>query len=565
MSHIPTSFPIFTVPEGPSLQNVFGSGWELDQLVSEVATRAINNSDLVQESSVSEAVRHQDPCRLPYTQLLEFLTYLESRSMGSIVSYTDAQEMTDINEHEMRERAFCASPSEVPRDRSIAPVFCMSVGLNELYRKIRAQADDFPSVLTNGLVQLDQVEGALDFASASEEVVVRKVSLAPTQSMTEGVNPSYQKTVLDIKDAPRMYAIPHWMAAGEIPKQFNTSIGLVRVRSKLGQGVYGTVYGVEIISARGHGQERSLIRAALKINKYSKHNYKHTVAYERSLRNEYSVMKHLGRMDEADAYSISRTIDDVQISESRYGFFQKLYNSDLYKEVIAKDEPVSFQQVYHIAHQLFRSLQFFQSVDGGPLIHCDLKPENILIENKEESKIRIADFGIAKLKYQQNAGRVKDYIVSRYYRAPELLLGRLYGPKIDQWSVACILFEIIAKQPLFPAENSNELGMMFIRLLGPMPSRIIEGGTSVTQAAIPIEESLQKENEYTSSVIKRKLQRVKLELANPGIPSDQIEVMNDLFADLLSKILNCDPDSRIGLQECLDHPFMRKMEELSGK
>ncbi|MBM3208557.1 MAG: hypothetical protein FJZ57_08195, partial [Chlamydiae bacterium] len=531
MSNIPTGFPVFTVPEGASLQNVFDSTLEQDQVVSEVATRAMFGSAVFQERSLSEAIIHQDPFRLPDVKFLEFLTYLESRSMGSIVSFADAQKETDINELDTEVVASCASLIEIPRQRECAPVYCMTVGLNELYRKIRSQADSVSSIITNGSVEVDQNESvtlcekAVDTTTASEELFLRERSIAPIHRMTVGINELYQKIRPDVREAPKMYAIPRLLGAGEIPKEFNTSIGLVNVKSILGQGVYGTVYSVEIIARREHGEEVALIQAALKINNWCKQNYNYTLAHQKSLQNEYAIMKHLGRMDQDDVYSISRTIGDVQISVPRYGFFQKLYNSDLYKEVISKGEPLSFQDVYSIAHQLFRALQLFQSVRGGPLIHCDLKPENILIENKEKSKIRIADFGIAKVKHQQNSGHDKDYIVSRFYRAPELVFGRPYGPKIDQWSVACILFEMIATQPLFPAKTTNDLMQMFTRLLGSIPSRMNGGSSSATQADVPAEEFLQQERDHTSSVIKRKLQRVKLELANPGIPSDQVEVI----------------------------------------
>ncbi|VDQ02756.1 unnamed protein product [Trichobilharzia regenti] len=73
------------------------------------------------------------------------------------------------------------------------------------------------------------------------------------------------------------------------------------------------------------------------------------------------------------------------------------------------------------------------------VIHCDLKPENILLRRAGKSKIKVIDFGsscyINECPY--------NYIQSRFYRAPEVILGLPYGTPIDMWSLGCILAEFI--------------------------------------------------------------------------------------------------------------------------
>ena len=91
--------------------------------------------------------------------------------------------------------------------------------------------------------------------------------------------------------------------------------------------------------------------------------------------------------------------------------------------------------------------------------HRDLKPENILIKQSPDStefdalkaKLKIADFGAAKVLSPN--GLNTPYVVSRYYRAPELIMGsHKYDCSIDVWSTGCILFELITRTPLFPGE-----------------------------------------------------------------------------------------------------------------
>ena len=85
--------------------------------------------------------------------------------------------------------------------------------------------------------------------------------------------------------------------------------------------------------------------------------------------------------------------------------------------------------------------------------HRDLKPENILIKDQD---IRICDVGSSKV-LDMDIGRVNTpYVVSRYYRAPELILAcNKYDLSIDIWSVGCIIFEMLLKTAMFPGDTEG--------------------------------------------------------------------------------------------------------------
>lgn len=88
--------------------------------------------------------------------------------------------------------------------------------------------------------------------------------------------------------------------------------------------------------------------------------------------------------------------------------------------------------------------------------HRDLKPENVLIKN---GQVRICDVGSSKVlddpMYVPNPMNTP-YVVSRYYRAPELILGtNRYNHSIDIWATGCILFELLTKRPLFPGDTEG--------------------------------------------------------------------------------------------------------------
>jgi glycogen synthase kinase 3 beta len=94
--------------------------------------------------------------------------------------------------------------------------------------------------------------------------------------------------------------------------------------------------------------------------------------------------------------------------------------------------------------------------------HRDLKPENILVKKNGNNPdplsmiVKIADLGSSKFLDFSDKRMNTPYIVSRYYRAPELILGsHLYNFSIDIWSAGCILFELMTKTPLFPGDSEG--------------------------------------------------------------------------------------------------------------
>jgi dual specificity tyrosine-phosphorylation-regulated kinase 2/3/4 len=86
------------------------------------------------------------------------------------------------------------------------------------------------------------------------------------------------------------------------------------------------------------------------------------------------------------------------------------------------------------------------------LIHCDLKPENILLKQENKSGIKIIDYGSSCFMGQ----RIYTYIQSRFYRAPEIILGVPYTTAIDMWSFGAIIAELYTGFPLFPGESEFE-------------------------------------------------------------------------------------------------------------
>ena len=107
------------------------------------------------------------------------------------------------------------------------------------------------------------------------------------------------------------------------------------------------------------------------------------------------------------------------------------------------------------------------------IIHRDVKPENLLVD--ENMNLKLCDFGFArKISLNQennNVDAMTDYVATRWYRSPELLLSNgIYGPEVDYWAIGCIMGELADGNPMFPGENEVDQLDCIIKVLGNLPS-----------------------------------------------------------------------------------------------
>lgn len=113
------------------------------------------------------------------------------------------------------------------------------------------------------------------------------------------------------------------------------------------------------------------------------------------------------------------------------------------------------------------SLKFLR---GHSIIHCDLKPENVLLKPKSKTEIKLIDFGSSCFENE----RIYTYIQSRFYRAPEIMLGIPYKTAIDIWSFGCILAELCTGFPIFPGESEPEQMALIMEIIGLPPKSLFK-------------------------------------------------------------------------------------------
>ncbi|KAG5471157.1 hypothetical protein CUR178_02468 [Leishmania enriettii] len=128
---------------------------------------------------------------------------------------------------------------------------------------------------------------------------------------------------------------------------------------------------------------------------------------------------------------------------------------------------LSRRELRRYTYQLLRGIEFCHR---NNVIHRDVKPENVLID--ESGLLKLCDFGFAR---QISAkGKYTDYVATRWYRAPELLVGDVaYGKPVDVWALGCMFAELCDGQPLFPGESDLDQLCLILQTCGPVPARMV--------------------------------------------------------------------------------------------
>uniref|UniRef100_A0A667YCQ1 Cyclin-dependent kinase-like 5 n=1 Tax=Myripristis murdjan TaxID=586833 RepID=A0A667YCQ1_9TELE len=125
---------------------------------------------------------------------------------------------------------------------------------------------------------------------------------------------------------------------------------------------------------------------------------------------------------------------------------------------------VPLEKVRSYIYQLIKAIHWCHKHD---IVHRDIKPENLLISS--DDVLKLCDFGFARNLSEGNDANYTEYVATRWYRSPELLLGAPYGKAVDMWSVGCILGELSDGQPLFPGESEIDQLFTIQKVLGPLP------------------------------------------------------------------------------------------------
>jgi len=176
------------------------------------------------------------------------------------------------------------------------------------------------------------------------------------------------------------------------------------------------------------------------------------------------------------------------------------------------------------------------------ILHRDLKTSNLLLNN--HGILKVCDYGLAR-KYGDPIGRYTQLVVTLWYRAPELLLGtKTYTPAIDMWSVGCIFYEFLTKEPMLPGKGEIDQIEKMYKLLGTPNEEIWPGYSHLPHV------KNYKWKKYPANKLREKFPKASYH----GGP-----YLSDVGFDLLLKMLTYDPKRRITATDALKHDYFREM------
>lgn len=230
---------------------------------------------------------------------------------------------------------------------------------------------------------------------------------------------------------------------------------------------------------------------------------------------------------------------------------------------------VSLNLTRKFGQQLATTLMFLSSPELN-IIHCDLKPENVLLCNPKRSAIKIIDFGSSC----QIGHRIYQYIQSRFYRSPEILLGVAYDCAIDMWSLGCILVEMHTGEALFAGTCEHDQMMRIVEVLGMPPKHMLESAPKTKKFFDKNEDGTytcrrsRDGKHYRGAGQRRLTDIIGVETGGPGGrrlgESGHTPEEYHKFKDLIERMLTFDPQERISPYYAVRHPFFKRPDDSSS-
>uniref|UniRef100_A0A8C9WIN4 Serine/threonine-protein kinase PRP4 homolog n=1 Tax=Scleropages formosus TaxID=113540 RepID=A0A8C9WIN4_SCLFO len=223
-----------------------------------------------------------------------------------------------------------------------------------------------------------------------------------------------------------------------------------------------------------------------------------------------------------------------------------------------KDVGLHIKAVRSYSQQLFLALKLLKRCN---ILHADIKPDNILV-NESKTILKLCDFGSASHVADND---ITPYLVSRFYRAPEIVIGKPYDYGIDMWSVGCTLYELYTGKILFPGKTNNHMLKLAMDLKGKMPNKMIRKGLFKDQhfdqnlnfLYIEVDKVTEREKVTVMSTINPTKDLLADMIGCQRLPEDQRKKVVQL-KDLLDQILMLDPAKRISINQALQHPFIQE-------
>ncbi|EGZ06411.1 hypothetical protein PHYSODRAFT_341673 [Phytophthora sojae] len=333
---------------------------------------------------------------------------------------------------------------------------------------------------------------------------------------------------------------------------YSTTIGEVlngkyRVLGTVGKGVFSTVLRCQCITLLKTGGSGSLSVVAVKL-------IRNNDIMRDAAQTELKLLNELGERDPRDKKHCIRLLDSFTHRNHVAMVFEPMQMN--VREAMKKfggKGGISIQAVRVFSKHLLIALNHLESCG---VIHADIKPDNILLDEKQTT-IKLCDFGSA---FKADAGKQDPtpYLVSRFYRAPEIVLGLAYDKAMFTGKV------------MFPGSTNNEMLKFFMELKGKIPNKLIKKHRQAYIDQFEMEPHFTEDLKFcsresdrvTGKPILRLMETIKTKndlasslMAAKSATDDRKQVLE--LRSLLDRMFTLDPSKRISVRDALAHPFVK--------
>ncbi|GBG24548.1 Mitogen-activated protein kinase 1 [Hondaea fermentalgiana] len=251
---------------------------------------------------------------------------------------------------------------------------------------------------------------------------------------------------------------------------------------------------------------------------------------------EIKLLKHLGDHENVIGLVDISVMPPHTLDFKDIYIVTELFECDL-DRIVSSSQPLSDQHAQYFLYQILRGIKYVHSAN---VLHRDLKPSNLLV--KSNCDLAICDFGLARGVNTEYEDTLTEYVVTRWYRAPELLTdSKYYGSGVDVWSIGCIFGEILARRPILQGRDYMHQLQVIIEVLG-------------TPSASDMDF-------ITNPSARRAIQAFGRHRKRSLIKMSQFHGCNPLAIDLLQRMLVFDPRGRITIDEALEHPYLADLHD----
>ncbi|GAM25544.1 hypothetical protein SAMD00019534_087190, partial [Acytostelium subglobosum LB1] len=384
---------------------------------------------------------------------------------------------------------------------------------------------------------------SISLTSSPNKLANFKCTMTPSVALKLYANELTKEEKVEIMDFPNIYFTGNTIHKTKINRNLPNN-GFDRE-----QGDYVVVehdhiaYRYEILSILGHGSFCQVVKChdhktgqlvAVKIIRNQKRFHSQALT-------EIKILEFLKNNDPNSTANIVHLNESFEFRNHLCITFE-LLSMNLYDFLKANNfQGFNINLIRRFAAQLLTSLRFLSK---RHIIHADLKPENILLKQPTKSGIKLIDFGSSCFENEP----IFTYIQSRFYRAPEVILGIRYEKAIDIWSLGCILAELYMGAPLFPGSDEPEQLACIIEIYGVPPASIIQASTRrevfFDDAGAPLPYDHPMGGVY--GVATKTL-------------AESMKSQDEDFVDFIDRCLQWDPNARLTPEEGLRHRFVAEL------